>query len=230
MPPRSGGMRSHTKFCPRTGVLRFFLTCKMKPSILISYDWECVGYDLSRDVAINVGFYICLESDGSYVESRSYNMAHNPDAADAATLEWWKSTETNRLAWARCTENPRHPREVMADIAQWFDELAKSFSFGAFVCYPTIYDGSLLATYWFRYLGKTGPFSRGPPATYDIRSYASGVLGLPYKDCNKMAALAKYCPSSEDCPHTHTGIDDAKEQMVLFLNIQKARYAGLLDK
>jgi hypothetical protein len=110
----------------------------------------------------------------------------------------------------------------MADIARWFEELSSTFAFGAFVCYPTIYDGTIFASYWLRYNGKTGPFARGPPATIDIRSYGSGVLGIPYSACNKNGALAKYCPHAEDCPHTHTGIDDAKEQMVLFLNVRKA--------
>jgi hypothetical protein len=202
----------------------------MKPSILVSYDWECVGNDLSRDVAINVGFWVCLESDGSYVTSRSYNLTYNPDAASEDTMAWWQSNETNRLAWARCTENPRHPREVMADIAKWFEELSDTFSVGAFVCYPTVYDGTLLTNYWLRYNGKTGPFSRGPPATYDIRSYASGVLGLPYRECNKQGALARYCPNADEYPHTHTGIDDAHEQMLLFLNIRRSRSAAASDK
>lgn len=194
----------------------------MKPSILISYDWERVGHDLSRDVGINVGFQVCLESDGSCVDSRSYNLVYNPDAADPDTLAWWQSDETNRRAWEACTKNPRHPREVMHDLARWFEELLQKFSFGAFVTYPTIFDGALLANYWMRYNGKTGPFAQGPPATYDIRSFASGVLGLPYKECNKTKALAKYWPDSDLFPHTHTGLDDAREQMQLFLNVRAA--------
>lgn len=192
-----------------------------KPVIVISSDWERVGHDLSREVATNCGFCACLESDGSIVAGVSYNMIYDLGAADRITLDWWQSTPELREAWAACTKDPRHPSEVMRDLRTWIDDLLKSYTFGGFVFYPSLYDGALLSNYWMRYNGKTSVFSAGPPNTYDIRSYASGALGLPYRECNQKGALAAYWPPADEFPHNHTGLDDAIEQAQLFFNIRK---------
>lgn len=182
--------------------------------LYISIDVETLGGNPFVNYVFNWGF-VAKTSDYKLIGELSVNMSAPPGhVADEDTLKWFQ--KDNPKVFEECTKDPKSPEEGMKIIQEWFGQVTKGYK-PILVCYPTIFDGTLLYNYWFRYLGHPSG-GKGPGFTaIDIRSFASGKLGLSYFDCSKEKALKEYMP--KDLPHTHSGIDDAREQLDLFLNI-----------
>lgn len=194
-----------------------------KTWITVSFDFEAVHCrGLDELPVINMGFVAFDDETQKVFSELSLNLkAGEPDKK---TLdEFWLKPE-NMETYKKCTENPLEPREAMKQLKAWvFDVLLKNYKRIQWLAYPTIYDGSLLYYYWFRYLGHpTGGIGPGFNMI-DIRSYASGKLQIPYDQSSKRKKLAAYCPSADDFPHTHCGVDDAKEQGMLYFNIKNIK-------
>ena len=200
-------------------------------TLYISFDLETLGGNPADLPVINWGFvaYLAPAPAGAGAVKKIGQLSVNmkPLHPDPSTVAWFNSTPDLKRAYEECTKEPVvSPTEGMEQIRYWINEmtLLATTSAGApprilFVAYPTIFDGSLLYYYWFRYLGHPTN-GRGPGFTMlDIRSYAAGRLGIPYHEASKEKALRPYCP--DKLPHTHTGIDDAEEQMWLLFNIMK---------
>jgi len=184
-------------------------------TIYIGVDLETVGGNPADLPVINWGFV-------AYTENREKlgELSVNTKAGENAnpdTVKWWHSTPELEATYLKCTENPVEPKEGMIIIRDWITKIVGKNK-AVLVAYPTIFDGSLLYYYWFFFLGHPSG-GKGPGfSIIDIRSYGSGKLGCSYFDASKEKALAPYCP--KDRPHTHTGLDDAEEQMHLFFNIR----------
>lgn len=187
----------------------------MGEEVFISIDFEALNPTFG---AINLGA-VAAKRDGKRLGRLDVNFQLPEDAvADPDTLKWF--TEKNAEAYARCTKDPLKPEEAMQRVKAWFDEMRK-FGKLLLVAYPTIYDGTMLYNYWFRYLGHPSG-GKGPGFTIiDIRSFAAGKLGISYFEASKDKALAPFMPPPDMFPHTHCGIDDAEEQLELFLNLLK---------
>jgi hypothetical protein len=187
-----------------------------KKILYISIDFECVhSGPLENLPVINFGAVAYTESK-EFVSGFTVNLKSGKPDED--TLTWW--TTKNKEAYQECTKDPVvYPEDGMKQFEEWIKKNSINKKV-IFVCYPTIYDGSLLYFYWMKFLGHPTQGKGTGFNVIDIRSYACGKLGLSYEKCNKQTSLKKYRPSEEDFPHTHTGYDDAMEQMMLFFNIR----------
>ncbi len=186
----------------------------MSETLYISCDVETLGGNPFENYVFNWGF--CAKTGkGKLVGELSVNMsAPHGHVANEETLKWFQ--QENSQVWEECTRDPKTPEEGMKIIQAWFAQVTKGYR-PLLVFYPTIFDGTMLYNYWFRYLGHPSG-GKGPGFTaIDIRSFASGKLGLSYFDCSKEKELKRFMP--KDLPHTHSGLDDAREQLELFLNI-----------
>ena len=184
-------------------------------TVYISFDCETVNSDLNKLGLINIGFTAYIEQRENVGQlSVNFKPLH---PADEDTLKWWNSTPELKESFEKCQVNALEPKEGMLVIRDWIQSVSKGRK-PLLVCYPTIFDGTILYHYWFTFLGHPNG-GRGPGFTIvDIRSYASGKLGISYFDASKEKALKQFVPT--DKPHTHTGLDDAEEQMHLYFNIR----------
>lgn len=168
---------------------------------------------------INLGC-VAFSSDGTEMGRFTVNLDW-PEGyqADPATLEWFQTKNTE--AWNTITKDPQPPLEAMKALREWCVAMcaAKGGGRPVWVFYPSIFDGSWLYCYWFKYLGHpTGGKGNGFSAI-DIRTYAMGKLGCTYEETRIDKPLMRNY-LAQDAPHTHTGIDDAYEQGRLFLNLK----------
>lgn len=189
--------------------------------IYISFDVETVGGSTSKNWMPNIGL-VAATPDGTILSELSVNMTRPPGTeSDPETLAWFHGLD-NGYTWRAITHNAFSPLDGMTCIRAWVNELTMHGKI-IFVAYPTIFDGSWLYHYWFTYLGH--PTNGVGPGfnMIDIRSYAAGKLGISYAEANKKTKLARFCPPADQFPHTHTGLDDAREQLQLFLNIKNSK-------
>ncbi len=191
----------------------------MSEILYISFDLETLGGNPDDLTVINWGFVAYTENKKKIGQLSVNTIPKNPDQK---TVEWFNSTVDLKKAYDLCTIDPHTPEEGMKIIKEWITSVSKGYRV-ILVAYPTIFDGSILYAYWFRFLGHPSG-GKGPGFTIlDIRSYAAGKLGIPYFDASKEKALKQYRPDPETFPHTHTGLDDAEEQMWLLFNIMDAK-------
>lgn len=185
----------------------------------ISMDAEMLGGNPFKNPMINFGCVAFLP-DGSELGRFTVNLAW-PEGyeADASTLEWFKTKNTQ--AWETITKDPRPPLEAMQLLREWCVAMCAKGGRPVWVFYPSIFDGSWLYCYWFKYLGHPAG-GKGPGFNaIDIRTYAMGKLGISYEETSKTKpAMKPYLPDPSSAPHTHTGIDDAYEQGLLFINLK----------
>lgn len=187
----------------------------MQEEVYVSIDFEALNPTFG---AINLGA-VAAKRDGVRLGRLDVNFKLPPDSEpNPDTLKWFQ--EKNAEAWEHCTKDPLEPDEAMRRVQAWFSDMSKHGKL-LLVAYPTIYDGTMLYNYWFRYLGHPNG-GKGPGFTIvDIRSYAAGKLGISYFEASKDRALARFRPPEDQFPHTHCGLDDAEEQLELFLNLLK---------
>lgn len=129
---------------------------------------------------------------------------------DPETAEWWK---TQPEAWEKCRQNLQSPKAAMPAFVRWVKELP-----GRAVCvaYPAGFD--FMFVYWYlRYFAKESPFSF---SCLDIKSYATALLNLPFRDVTKRTMPQHWF---EKVPHTHVALDDAKEQGLIAMNMMADR-------
>jgi hypothetical protein len=185
----------------------------------ISMDAETLGGNPYLNPMINFGCVAFLP-DGTEIGRFTVNLAW-PEGykADPATLKWFQTK--NKAAWDTITKEPRPPQEAMKALRKWCVAMCVKGGRPVWVFYPTIFDGSWLYCYWFKYLGKpTYGFN-----AIDIRTYAMGKLRVSYEETRKdKPAMKPFLPSAEDAQHTHTGLGDAYEQGKLFLNLKNNKF------
>lgn len=200
-----------------------------KKSVFVSVDLEVFNNKTSYGI-INMGMCAATE-DGAIVGSGlSLNLVLTPEDVmqpDGDTLKWWELPQ-NTKAFQECLKEPRlQPEDAMRKVQEYIRNLADTYLDGSlkgivFVFYPTAYDGTLLRNYWLRYLGQTwppGPFFN----CIDLRSYAAGLLGLPYAETSiGKDATKPFLPKEEEIQGTpHTGLRDAEYQLRIFLNLHR---------
>lgn len=151
---------------------------------------------------------------------RSNLAAPNDVHADPATMfEFWSKHQDQ---WKRATEGAVDPHVVF--------ERFNSFLLGlearhhvVWVAKPAAYDWQWLNTYWHQYKPAEGPVAR-----FAFKAHCTSTLfwvyceqrGIPRSDWAKATQEL-----SEQLPHTHDALDDARQQACLFVNV--ARELGL---
>lgn len=129
-----------------------------------------------------------------------------------STMTWWAQ---HSEAWSANRLDPRPPMNVMHDYVQW---LAGFPGRPVFVGYPAAYDFLFMYWYLIKFVGSS-PFSH---CAMDIKTMASDVLGLPYREATKKRFPRAWFHGHR---HTHLPLDDAIEQGHLFCHLYALRKA-----
>lgn len=147
-----------------------------------------------------------LTKDGhEMVSTFSVNLETLPGAsADPNTAAWWK---TQPAAWEACRRDPRDPYQGIREYVAWIKAQGGR---PVFVGYPAGFD--FLFTYWYliRFAGES-PFSF---SAMDVKSYASAVLKLPYRESTKRNFPKRWFGRTK---HNHEALTDAIEQGEVFM-------------
>jgi hypothetical protein len=181
---------------------------KDKPEIYVSCDIESDGPIPGDNSMLSLGA-AAFTSKGKMTSTFYVNFKTLDGAqADPSTMEWW---EQNKEAYEATRQSTVDPGLAIGQFVSWVNKLEGK---PVFVGYPAGFD--FLFVYWYiRHFGYQSPFSF---SALDIKSYASAVLKLPYRDSTKKNMPKRWF---SDKPHTHHGLDDAIEQGELFCNILK---------
>lgn len=127
---------------------------------------------------------------------------------DPDTMNWWSQ---NQEAYDATRVNPKPALAVMTQFVNWVN---KQNGKPVFVGYPAGFD--FLFVYWYiRHHGLQSPFSF---SALDIKTYASAMLKLPYRESTKKNMPKRWFSGTK---HTHVALDDAIEQGELFIAMLK---------
>ncbi len=184
--------------------------------LYVSVDIEADGPIPGANSMLSLGAVALLDT-GREVGSFEVNFEYLEGAkGDPDTVEWW--SKQPRDVWDHIRKDAVHPSVGMKSFVDWVNRMSEQEKLSPVcVAYPAGFDFTFL--YWYiRFFGLSSPFSF---SCLDIKTYAAAVLNVPYRK-----AVKKNMPKSwfKDLPpHTHKGLDDAREQGLLFLNIRKYR-------
>jgi hypothetical protein len=131
---------------------------------------------------------------------------------DLGTAAWWK---TQPEAWAACRKNLENPELVMKRFCGWVDAFKDKGHKPVMVCFPAGFDFLFMYWYMMRF-AKHSPFSF---SCIDMKTYAMALLGTSYRGSSKRSWPKHWFPN---LPHTHVAIDDAREQVLTFINMLNA--------
>lgn len=177
--------------------------------IFISTDVETNGPIPGPFSMLNFGS-VALNQNKDILSTFEVNLTELPGASeDPDTMLFWSK---NKTVWGLIRQNQKNPKEAMVDYLNWLTGLAQQGNL-IFVAYPTGFDFSFIRWYLINFTGEC-PFDYN---ALDIRSYASGKLNIPFSKANKK----NFKPEWFDCslPHTHSGLDDALAQGIMFINM-----------
>lgn len=152
--------------------------------------------------------------EGKLVDSFSVNL-HRLEGAieDIETMEWW---ETQPQAWEACHKDRVDPSEGIGNFVTWVRSTSTKYNGKPVcVCYPAGFDFTFLYFY-IRKFKYVSPFSF---SALDIKSYASALLNLPYRETTKKAFPKEWFEGASS--HTHVAVGDAVEQGLIFMNMMK---------
>lgn len=201
------------------------------PYIYLSVDIETDGPIPGEFSMISLGAAAFLQDGSSSTPFATFeiNITPIPGAkTDPKTMSWWN---TQPEAWSHIHQEPiREPADAMQAFASWIESLPGcmnsppglttpgTFFVGPtkiiFVGYPATFDHMFVYWYWVKFLGTAPPFGfQG----LDLKSYASAKLNLPFPQTTKRNMPKTWFTGSPK--HTHTPLQDAIGQGVLFLNM-----------
>lgn len=146
-------------------------------------------------------------SDKTILSTFTKNLKTLPDAvSNSDTMRWWQEFPE---AWKNCRENTELPETAIKEYGEWLENLPGRI---IFLAYPVAYDFRFIDYYLQCFFGRN-PFRY---RTIDIRSYAMGMLNLPYNKANRQLLPAEW---TDNLPHTHVALDDALEHGAFFCNM-----------
>jgi DNA polymerase III epsilon subunit-like protein len=185
----------------------------------ISVDIETDGNtSFSSILSIGLQVYTFSSDTSTYTEGSSLevNIKRKSNSKPCeSTIEFWNSTPENKEKYDKFVKSNTTSKEACIKIKEFIqeqrdDEKSKI----VLICYPSAFDAGRFSLLFYDALGEASP---NKFQSYDIRSYASGVLGKPLSNCGKRDILKSYLDQS--APHTHNAVDDAIEQGRLFCNL-----------
>lgn len=184
----------------------------MPDEIYVSTDVEADGPIPGPNSLLSLGS-VALRADKTVLGEFSVNLLPLPGASPhPRTMTWWAGFPE---ALAKARENPEDPATAMPRYVKWLRQLPGRV---VFVGQPAAYD--FLWVYWYlmRFVGDS-PFGH---SALDVKTYAMAMLKRPYRECVKGALPPEW---SDNLPHTHIAIDDAREQGAMFCNMLRANGA-----
>ncbi len=140
---------------------------------------------------------------------------------DLSTWDFWNSNDAQKKKLAEMQESAIPAQEAMTRFSEWIHQFKKPVLVG----WPIAFDAMFVTWYWWKHLKTDPPFSHHG---IDIKTLAMRALGGKggYKDASKKNLKKKFpFLFMETFPHTHRGLDDAREQGWLFESLIKI--AGL---
>ncbi len=182
---------------------------KQDKSIYISVDVEADGLIPGPSSMLSLGAAAYRLADGGYTLAGTFsmNLETLPGAAGhPTTMKWW---ETQPAAWKACRTDLQDPAKGMVAFADWVKTFPEK---PVFVAFPAGFDFTWVYWYLMRFVGES-PFSF---SALDVKTFASVLLGLPYRD-----AVKKNFPSRwfGDGVHNHVALSDALEQGEMFMKM-----------
>lgn len=184
--------------------------------IYVSTDIEADGPIPGPHSMLSFGSVAILE-DKTVVSSFSANLETLPGATgDKNTMEWWAK---NQAAWEETRKGTVDPKQAMVSYVNWVKSLPGK---PVFVGYPAGFDFLFMYWYLIKFAGES-PFSF---SALDIKTYASCVLNIPYRDAVKSAYPSRWFDSK--FKHTHKALDDAMEQGMMFIQMLRERRSKTL--
>lgn len=178
----------------------------------ISVDIETDGPIPGDNSMLSLGPAAFDPPSESVVDAWTLNFRALPGARqDPDTIAFWAK---NQAAYKAATEDPKHPKDALLDFAKWLDGLKQDRKL-VFVAYPAGFDWTFV--YWyFGHFKIKSPFGF---SALDMKSYASAVLGLDFRESVKSNFPDAWFGTD---PHTHEALDDAIEQGVTFVRMHAA--------
>ncbi|WP_018952898.1 exonuclease domain-containing protein [Thioalkalivibrio sulfidiphilus] len=180
---------------------------KTNPEIYVSTDIEADGPIPGPHSMLSLAS-VAYDPEGNELGSFSVNLETLEGAeAHPRMVEWWAQFPE---AWDACRKDLVAPEPAMQAYADWIEALPGR---AVFVGWPAGWDFMWVYWYLMRFTGRR-PFHEN---ALDIRTYAMALRRLEYRKSGK-----SYLPKrwfSEQRPHTHVALDDAREQGELFMHM-----------
>lgn len=178
----------------------------MPEEIYVSTDIEADGPIPGPNSMISFAS-VALRSDKTVIDEFTANLQPLPGAQPhPRTMLWWEGFPD---ALAKARENPEDPAVVMPRYVEWLRKLPGRI---VLVGQPVAFDFMWIYWYLQRFCGDS-PFGH---SALDAKTFAMAMLDKPYRDCVKHALPKEW---SDDLPHTHVALDDAREQGAMFINM-----------
>lgn len=180
----------------------------MKEETYFSVDIETDGPIPGDNSMLSFG---CAAFDkGGNLQSTFYsNLETLPGAKpNQETMNWWAQ---NKEAYDATRQDIQPPKLAMERFVKWVEGFNVK---PVFVGYPAGFDFLFMYWYMIHFVGRS-PFSF---SALDIKTYASAMLKLPYRESNKKNMPKHWFSANK---HTHIALDDAIEQGELFINMFK---------
>jgi hypothetical protein len=153
---------------------------------------------------------VALRRDKSVVAEFTVNLLPLPGAKPhPRTMLWW---EKFPAALATARENPQDPSEALPRYVKWLRRLPGRI---VMLGQPAAFDFMWIYWYLQRFCDES-PFGH---SALDAKTYAMALLKKPYRDCVKHALPKEW---SDDLPHTHVALDDARDQGAMFINMLRS--------
>jgi DNA polymerase III alpha subunit (gram-positive type) len=176
--------------------------------VYVSCDIEADGPLPSDNSMLSLGA-AAFTPDGNQIGTFYINLEEAVGAKpDPDTMEWWSK---NQEAYDATRQNLVEPKLAMEQFVAWVNGLPGK---PVFVGYPAGFD-FLFVYFYIVHYGFKSPFSF---SALDIKTYASAMLKLPYRESTKKNMPKRWF---SDAPHTHNALDDSIEQGQLFINMLK---------
>jgi len=181
----------------------------MSQTTYISIDIEADGPVPGLHSMLSLGAVAFEAANPTPISAFTRNLVPLPGATQHPdTMEWWSKRQDLYLA---TTVDAISPDQAMIEFDEWISTLPGS---KVAVGYPICFDWGFVNWYFHRFVGRNPLGISGQ----DIKSFASAILGTPYKETVKRKFPSQWDTGSQ---HTHVAIDDALEQGELLVNIQR---------
>lgn len=182
---------------------------KNMEEIYISTDIESDGPIPGKYSMLNFGS-VAITKSGEILGTFEANLKALPGAIrHPDTMKFWSKFPD---IWKLVTTNPRDPHKVMIEYNIWLKSLEDKGKL-VFVAYPSGFDFTFIRWY-MEYFTDDCIFGY---QCLDIKSYAMAKLGVNFTEATKSKFPEHWFDRS--LKHTHSGIDDAISQGVMFIKM-----------
>lgn len=181
-------------------------TTARRPETWVSVDVETAGPNPGSYSLLSIGACLVDHPDvGVEILLKPVTDAYLPQAMAVSDLDL-----------ADLAERGLAPAEAMAAFEEWTLSSIPDGHRPVFVGFNAPFDWMFVADYFGRYLGRN-PFGH---SAIDIKAYAMGVGGMPWRETSVPALTARYLRESS---LTHNALQDARDQAAILRAVMAER-------